>query len=71
MRKLYYALERLLINKGYLTLEISEMITRKGTRKEYVWGRHILDLCEFMLEHRNLDGQTEALLERCIRLTKK
>ena len=71
MRRLYYTLSSLLITKGYVTQEIVNIIARVGTRKEYIWKRHILDLCEFVIENRQIDDKTRLLLEKAIKLTKK
>ena len=73
MRRLYYTLSSLLISKGYITQEIVNTVARVGTRKEYIWKRHILDLCEFVLDQRQVDNEVKVLLEKCIQfvLTKK
>ena len=71
MQRLYYNLVKLLIVRGYITQKIADMIAREGTRKEYIWKRHILDLCEFVIENQQIDDKTRLLLEKAINLTKK
>jgi hypothetical protein len=68
MQRLYQSLAKLLIVKGYVTQEIVNTIARKGTRKEYIWKRHILDLCDFVLDNRQVDNDVRILLEKCIKL---
>lgn len=67
MQRLYKSLAKLLIVKGYVTQEIVNTISRKGTRKEYIWKRHILDLCEFVLDNRQADNEVKILLEKCVK----
>lgn len=62
----YIKLEQLLINKGYITQNQSDVISRRGTRKETYWKRHILDLCSFVLEHKRVDSETETILQKAI-----
>ena len=67
MQRLYQSLAKLLIVRGYVTQEIVNVISRKGTRKEYIWKRHILDLCDFILDNRQADSEVKILLEKCVR----
>ena len=62
---LYTRLEKMLIEKGYITLQASNIICRRGTRKEWIWKRHVLDLCEFVIDCREPDDKTKELLQRC------
>lgn len=53
---LYHILEILLIEHKHLTQLQSDIICRKGHRKERYWKRHIIDLCEFVLENREIEN---------------
>lgn len=66
MQRLYQSLVKLLIVRGYVTQKIADNIAREGTRKEYIWKRHILDLCDFVLDTRQVDNEVKILLEKCI-----
>ena len=65
-KQLYAKLENLLITNELLTQAESNIICRRGTRKESYWGRHILDVCEFVLEYREPNNKVKELLERTI-----
>jgi hypothetical protein len=66
----YIALEQVLISKGYITQVQSDVISRRGTRKEIYWKRHILDLCSFVLEHKRIDTDVEEILNEAIQWVK-
>lgn len=63
---LYNQIEQVLMTNGYITQEVSDIISRKGSRKERLWKRHIIDLCEFVLNHRSIDDDTRTMLEKDI-----
>lgn len=56
----------MLVSKGIITQATSNMICRRGTRKENYWGRHLLDLCEFVLDNREVEDKVRNLLEKTI-----
>lgn len=64
---LYYMLETLLIEHKYITQLQSDTICRRGHRKERYWKRHIIDLCEFVLENREIeDGHLVDVLQKSV-----
>lgn len=66
----YIKIEKLLISKGYITQVQSDVIARRGTRKETYWKRHILDLCLFVLENKRVDTDTKSVLNQAIKWAK-
>ena len=59
---LYSVLSERLVGYGVVTREQCDTISRKGHRKQRYWKRHIVDLCEFVLEsmQRNDVWHTDA-----------
>jgi hypothetical protein len=69
MKRLYDTISQKLIAEGLITQELSDTICRKGHRKENYWKRHILDLCEFVLEQREIeDAEIVELLTSSIKI---
>lgn len=69
-KKIYLKLEELLIKNGCITQEQSNIICRRGHRKEWVWKRHILDLCEFVIEHKQPNEDVKKILKKAIHYIK-
>ena len=66
-KKLYVKLERLIVSRGYMSQDMCDKISRVGSRKESYWKRHIIDLCELVLDmNDNIDDDTKHLLEKSI-----
>ena len=64
--KLYHIIEILLISQGIITQTFSDKVTRKGSRKYGHWKRHVIDLCSFVIEQREIEIELEAVLKNCI-----
>lgn len=56
MKKLYRNIEGVLLEAHVVTKDESDAIARVGTRKERVWGRHVVDLCEYAMEKMRREG---------------
>ena len=69
--RLYEKLENILIAKGLITQDQCNLIARRGHRKESYWKRHVRDLCDFVLEVRKVDFETESLLKKSIEWAKR
>lgn len=67
---IYLKIEKLLIERGYITLSISNAICRRGQRKEWAWRRHVIDMCEFTLSQRGVEPEISDILIKCISLMK-
>ena len=39
-----------LVEMGVVSQENCDIIARRGTRKEYLWNRHIIDLANFAID---------------------
>lgn len=69
-KTLYIQLEKLLVEKCYVAQSQSDTICRRGHRKEWAWKRHIIDLCEYVLESCVVDNETKEILEKSIQWAK-
>lgn len=50
-----------------MSQDMCDKISRVGSRKESYWKRHIIDLCELVLDmNDNIDDDTKHLLEKSI-----
>ena len=55
-RELYEVIAQRLVGYGAVTREQCDTIARVGHRKQRYWKRHIIDLCEFAMEHIERNG---------------
>ena len=70
-RKLYWKLAQVLVKAELVSRYECDVIARVGTRKEWAYKRHILDLCEYVLEKKNIEDDCLVnYLERCIQWAK-
>ena len=69
-KTVYLKLEKLLIASGCITQEQSNVICRRGHRKEWAWSRHVLDLCEFVIKHKSPGDEVRAILKKAIHYVK-
>lgn len=69
-KKLYQQITKMLIYNQLLTQDESDTIARIGTRKESYWARHLLDMCQFVLEHREPNEKIKMLLNKILELVK-
>ena len=68
---LYWKLAQVLVNADLISRYECDVIARVGSRKEWAYKRHILDLCEYVLEQKNIeDERIKNYLERCIQWAK-
>lgn len=70
-KDLYYKIADVLIANGIITLSERDLISRVGNRKESYWKRHLLDLCEYSLEHKSIeDVRIVTLLQNTVKWCK-
>ena len=65
-KMLYGVITRRLVSAGVITRKESDMICRRGHRKERYWKRHLLDLCGYSIRKmdRN-DSGDDSLRKLC------
>ena len=65
-KALYRVIAKRLIRGGVITHKESDVVCRRGHRKERYWKRHLLDLCEYSIEKmdRNSSGN-DSLRKLC------
>jgi len=56
----------MLVLQEIVTQAQCDTIARIGKRKEWAWKRHIIDLCEFVLEQKEINEKTKSILEKSI-----
>jgi len=49
-KAVYEQFAKRLIARGVVNQKEVDVIARKGTRKEYLWRRHVLDLAEYAIK---------------------
>jgi len=54
---LYNVFSARLIEAGAVTERECDIIARRGTRKEYLWKRHLLDLAEYVLNNKKREEE--------------
>lgn len=69
-KEIYYRIAKRAILNRIITAEERDIISRVGTRKEWAWGRHLLDLCE-IITSRIDDEECEKLAKYLRYLEKK